>query len=328
MKPKTKSIAIIGAGLAAVTAARELASHFDVHLFEKSRGAGGRMSSRLVEPFRFNHGAQFFTARSMEFSTLIHLAQDQGVVTEWTPRLITLDPTAAPFKRTWFEPHYAPKSGMNGLAKMLAKGLEISFECQIDQVEKIEDQWLLMDSGGVEHGPFDWVIVTAPAPQTRALLPSSFKYTELLEQVQFSPCFALMLGFTKPVEFGFEAAVIKNSALAWAVATSEQTQSTLLIHSDNRWAAEHLEKDLAWVQQTLLVEMQHVLPKPLTQLEHIQLHRWRFARCESPLEQTHLLDSDNGLGICADWCGGNRVEDAFTSGMSLAKQLKTLAEAS
>ncbi len=324
MKSKPKSIAIIGAGLAGVTAARELAGDFDVQLFEKSRGPGGRMSSRRVAPFAFNHGAQFFTARSTEFNALVTTAKDQGIVAQWSPRLITLDPNAAPFKREWFEPHYVAKAGMNGLAKYMAGDLNLSLECEISEIANSSRAWILKDSSGGQHGPFDWVIATAPVAQTQALLPTSFSYRDELEQVQFSPCFALMLGYSGSVDFGFEAAVIRNSPLAWAVAKQGQQHSTLLLHSDNLWAAEHLEQDLPWVQQTLLTQMSQVLPKPLPSPEHVQLHRWRYARCEAPLKHSYLLDSDSGLGVCGDWCGGNRVEDAFTSAMSLAAALKTL----
>jgi renalase len=322
MNPTPTRIAIIGAGLAGVTAGRELSTDFEVQVFEKSRGPGGRMASRRVEPYSFNHGAQFFTARSKEFAALVKSAQDCGVVTEWTPRLITLDPNAEPFKRSWFEPHYVGAPGMNSLAKFLATDLRVSRQCQIDEVARVDESWFLIDNSGAEYGPFDWVISSAPVSQTQSLLPESFNNLDKLKDVQFSPCFALMLGFSDAVDLGIEAAVIKNSSLAWAVASNNKTHSTLLVHSDNQWAAAHLEEDLEWVQQAMLAELAKVLPKPLPSLEHVQLHRWRFARCESPLAQTHLLDTVSGLGVCADWCGGNRVEDAFLSGMALAKQLK------
>jgi predicted NAD/FAD-dependent oxidoreductase len=280
-----------------------------------------------MEPYRFNHGAQFFTARSAPFRALIESALEQGTVEQWAPRLLTLDPTAEPFKRTWFEPHYVAKDGMNGLAKTMTADVDLSVECHITEIVKVDDAWFLNDSSAAQHGPFDWVISTAPASQAQALLPPCFQHLDALEGVQFSPCFALMLGFEQPVEFGFEAAVIKNSGLAWTVASKGATSSTLLIHSNNHWASEHLEQDLDWVQHAMLEELAGLLPKPLPVPSHIQLHRWRFARCESPISQRHLLDLDNGLGVCGDWCGGNRVEDAFSSGMSLAKQLKTFIEA-
>mgnify|MGYP001382774367 CR=1 FL=1 len=63
-----RHIAIVGAGMAGVACARTLvqAGH-RVTLFEKSRGAGGRMATRRSEFGGFDHGAQFFTVRDERF---------------------------------------------------------------------------------------------------------------------------------------------------------------------------------------------------------------------------------------------------------------------
>jgi predicted NAD/FAD-dependent oxidoreductase len=42
-----------------------------VTIFEKARGAGGRMATRRAEPFIFDHGAQFFKAKTGRFSAFI-----------------------------------------------------------------------------------------------------------------------------------------------------------------------------------------------------------------------------------------------------------------
>ena len=61
-------IAIIGAGLAGLTAASHLISAgFRVDLVEKSRGAGGRMATRRETWASLDLGAQYFTARSPAF---------------------------------------------------------------------------------------------------------------------------------------------------------------------------------------------------------------------------------------------------------------------
>lgn len=54
-----KRIAIIGAGLAGLTLAREINASADVHVFEKYHGVGGRMAHRHLEGFDFDHGAQY-----------------------------------------------------------------------------------------------------------------------------------------------------------------------------------------------------------------------------------------------------------------------------
>ena len=58
----TLHIAIIGAGMAGITAARTLvqAGH-RVQVFEKSRGAAGRMSTRETVFGTFDHGTQYLS---------------------------------------------------------------------------------------------------------------------------------------------------------------------------------------------------------------------------------------------------------------------------
>ena len=65
----TLNIAIIGAGMAGITAARTLvqAGH-RVHIFEKSRSAAGRMSTRETVFGTFDHGTQYFTVRDPRFA--------------------------------------------------------------------------------------------------------------------------------------------------------------------------------------------------------------------------------------------------------------------
>ena len=65
-----RRVAVIGAGLSGL-AARELSESSEVTVFEKSRGYGGRMATRYGGDFEFDHGAQFFTARSAEFQEFL-----------------------------------------------------------------------------------------------------------------------------------------------------------------------------------------------------------------------------------------------------------------
>ena len=67
----TKNIAVIGAGLAGITVASKIKEKFDVKVFEKSKDVGGRMSTRRENQFIFDHGAQFFKIKTIDFKNFL-----------------------------------------------------------------------------------------------------------------------------------------------------------------------------------------------------------------------------------------------------------------
>ncbi len=67
--PKSRLIAVIGAGIAGLACARTLAqAGHRVAVFEKSWRPGGRMATRASPFGGFDHGAQYFTVRDARFA--------------------------------------------------------------------------------------------------------------------------------------------------------------------------------------------------------------------------------------------------------------------
>jgi len=54
------------------------------------------MSHRHVNGFDFDHGAQYFTARSKPFQQFLETHIRKGLVAEWQPRVLTLAPGEKP----------------------------------------------------------------------------------------------------------------------------------------------------------------------------------------------------------------------------------------
>ena len=48
--------------------------------------------------------------------------------------------------------------------------------------------------------------------------------------------------------------------------------------------------------------------------------RWRSA-LPDPIPEPYLYDDSTGVGVCGDWCGGPKVEGAYTSGVALAARV-------
>ena len=78
-------IAIIGAGIAGLTVARELASQHDIVLFDKARGPGGRLASRRRPDTTIDHGTIGFSADDRNFVYQLEQWQQAGVLSSWRP---------------------------------------------------------------------------------------------------------------------------------------------------------------------------------------------------------------------------------------------------
>jgi len=325
-------LAIIGAGLAGLTLARRLSNNAKITVFEKSRGVSGRLSTRRLGDFEFDHGAQFFTARSKSFQQFLKPFIDEGVVAEWSPRVTTLSPTAKPFKREWFEPHYVAVPRMNSLCKIIASSLDLQLNTAVTKLEQKDEGWIVHTEGSTRPETFDWVISTAPVEQTLTLfgkhLSDSLPAEDIaLDQACMSPCFTLMLGLKVLPEIHFDAAKVNDSCLEWIMVNSSKpgrtALPTLVIQSTNAWAQEHLEADEQWIVDQMLEDLEKVLPQSLPPVETHALHRWLYARVETPLKPDFLIDHTQQLAACGDWCVHGRVEGAFHSALSLARVLES-----
>ncbi|KQW29538.1 hypothetical protein ASC71_14060 [Rhizobium sp. Root1240] len=324
-----KSIAIIGAGLAGLTLGQRLKPQANVTIFEKSRGLGGRMATRRREECAFDHGAQYFTARSERFRTLVREAMIAGSLAEWPAAVPTLTgPAQLATDGRSGEARYVGAPAMTGLANHMARGLEIQREITITPLISEENGWRLRDQDQRDLGRFDLVISTAPAPQTARLMPQAFSGHAALAEVRLSGCFTLMIGLEIAPQLGFEAARIDDEILSFMAVNSTKPgrpgKPALVVHSRNDWAEANLESDRGAVTEQMLASLENRTGVNFRQAPWIDLHRWRFANVEQAAGEPFLFDPALGLGACGDWCIGNRVEAAFQSASALADLLTTI----
>lgn len=322
-----KKIAIIGAGISGLTLAQRLKGKCDIHIFEKSRGVGGRMSLRRGDPYTFDHGAQYFTARTKEFQNFIQPMIDQGVVARWQALAASIDGETITAIKKWSEdePRYVGVPGMNAVAKSLATELDIQLNTRISRLVK-ESKWTLDDEAGGSHRDYDWVIFTIPAHQTAELIPAGFKYTDLINSVEMLPCFSLMIGLTAPPPISYQAAFISNSDLSWLAVNShkpgrETNHTSLLVHSSAQYAQEHINHDRNDVMEHLCQITSRLVGSDCKKAESKSLHLWRYARNLKSENLPVLIDPAMNIAVCGDWCHGGRVEGGFTSAVSLYEQL-------
>jgi len=345
---KQRNIAVIGAGIAGLACARTLAqAGHRVTVLEKSAGAGGRMASCDTPFGSFDHGAQYFTVRDARFERV--LATTPALRKRWSANAVrVLDPHGrmAEASLPSAEPHWVGVPTMDALPLEWAAPLAAQGSLQLNtRVTRIErdaldrHRWQLHTSGAEDSvhvfPGFDHVLIAVPQALAGGLLRLSALAQGLVQQmeaVEVAPCWTLMLAFPQAVQPSmshlgpqWNAALSTHHRIAWLARESSKPARAPVerwtVQASAAWSQEHLEDDAPRVQAKLLkafAEVTGIHAEPA----YAEVHRWRWAKTQTPLGQSFLWDDSLGIGLCGDWCLGHRAEDAFISGLELALKVQ------
>lgn len=321
------SVAVVGAGISGLFAARTLADHgMKVTIFDKSRGVGGRMASRRVDgQSRFDHGAQYFTARDVRFQRYVDSWLKQGIVAPWPDskqRIVVLKDGSIQ-SESKSQDRFVAVPAMNSICKHLSAGLSIQKQTRVANVQKSGDRIDLFAEDDSRLGTFDRLVVSAPAGQTAELLSNFPSLAEPISQIEMAECFAAMISFAHPLTEDWVGAFLHDSFLTWAARNSTKPSrnhqlENLVLHADAQWTMKHWEEDPEKVALLMLNEFWRVSGIESQPTLHLNGHRWKFAIANAEDTQGCYFDNDTGIVACGDWAHGSRVEGAFLSGMSAA----------
>lgn len=320
-----KTIAIVGAGLAGLSCAvrlTELGHH--VELFEKSRGAAGRMSTKRGEGWTADHGAQYFTARDPLFIEQVKKWQADQVVALWTPEIKVFE--ANQWSTFQSQDHrYVGTPAMNTPAKELAKGLVLHTSQTIDALSRKDDQWYLhsAETGDIAKG-FDALILAIPGPQALSLAQHLDPDIESIAgQSNMKGCWTLMARFQHQPKVAFEAAFVNQEIIGWVARNSSKPQRTgkesWTIQANPLWSQEFIELNKEDVVDQMLACAKK-LGLDCSEAE-ISVHRWRYASGSTTATLGFYTNPALQLSLTGDWLNGGRVEGAWLSGYHLANKI-------
>lgn len=316
----TLDVAVIGAGMAGLAAARTVAAAgHAVQVFDKGRGVGGRLSTRRTQWGAFDHGAQYATVRDPAFSQYIAELHEKGAVHVWDSVKLGANEGAMIGKPGMAALVKAGFEGQDGIA--VATGFEVA------HIGKVAEGYLLSDKDGAHQGPFDKVIVTAPAPQALNLLAAFGDAFQRLGDISYAPSYTLLAAFDKPLDVADRPELGADSQLATACRQAARgpdraTDHDLwVVQASAAYSAAHIEQERDAMMPVLLRLFQDEIGVDVPQPVYGAGHRWRYALVETALGEPYLLSADGTLGVAGDGMLGPRVELAFLSGAHCAQAM-------
>jgi len=335
-----RRIALVGAGLAGITAARTLmqAGH-DVTVFERADRVGGRMAGEDTPFGGFDLGAQYFTVRDARFTQALEATA--APCKRWSAnavRVLDAHGRVAEAALPTREAHWVATPRMDALATHWAAplGARVRTGCAVTAVEPdplAPGGWQLRiaEAGGAQsvQAGFDAVLLATTPGAARVLLRSAAPALfEAIGGVTIAPCWSLSLAYpqaNQPAMWSlgpqWNAALSTHHRVAWLARESSKPGRTPIerwtVQASPDWSQEHLRDDAPRVQaklQRAFAEITGILATP----SFAQARLWPEAKTQQALGRSHLWDAQAGIGVAGDWCIGHRVEDAFVSGLELA----------
>lgn len=223
-----KKVAIIGSGICGAYLANALAAKYEVYVFEKARGLGGRSASKRQAETSFDYGVSYFSIQDLDLKSFLSGAlfhenielldrkiikldrndkeNSENQIVESFPERTARENTEGGVWEQSTEALFVSKPYGNSFAKALLKDIKnIFLETRIYGVVKenagnvVEPRSLndskyklILENAAEFDVDFDIIISTAPAEQTAQIYSKYDDLVKSLSTVKYNPAFVLM----------------------------------------------------------------------------------------------------------------------------------------
>ena len=316
-----KNIAIIGTGFSAATLGYFLKN--DLDFYEKSRGVGGRCSTRRVDNVGlFDHGLQYVKSENSEFKKFL----SDYTIWQGNFKIFQNDQ----IKDDLHKERIINENGNNLLVKNLFKNKRVFANKELKSIEKKNDCFQLNFNDSTQEN-YKTVIITTPYQQAYNLTK---QFTEnYFSKLNFcmQPNLTLMVAFNKSLNLNLSAISFEDDDVLGFVANENTKKKTLInkdlelwtIQSSVKYATKNIyeyrnnKENLAdEMLKSLSVKLKINIKKD--NIQYADIHGWRYAYGNKSDAANCYWNEDLRLGICGDWFSGGNAESAFINAKKLA----------
>ena len=316
---------VIGSGISGATIANLLNKKFQVNLYDKGRGPGGRASFKRVKgQIGFDHGTQYFSPKTIEFKKFANRLIKIKILKKWSGNHIFLNSKKKENKK---HIKIIGKKGNNDICKFLLKKVKCFYQSEVKKIYYKNKLWFLLFTDG-KIRTYKRVILTCPFPQLKKLSEKFINNTFIKRKLKMDANITVMIAIKKnkksPSSFLFD-----DPVLGWA--GNENTKKRFkskydlwTLQSTFKWANKNIDKNKKNLKKNskILIDKFFKLTKiKKTKVIYSINHGWKYSSNSKPLKIRSYWDPQKKIGVCADWFIGPRLESGWISAHDLFKKI-------
>lgn len=315
----------------------------EVSVFEKSRGCGGRASTKQTEFGQCDLGATIVPVQKTGFADYLSELAIQKKVSKWPTNVYVTehnDGIYRPIENFVSDRnYYIFNEKMNAGCHQWVKNIQLLTESLVNQIRNTLGKGWQLNVNGTWHPEwFDKVVITAPWPQSRALITQSELSIALPDFSQsWTSCWSVALEIDQLVASDVDLMYLKNHPIQTLVRDSNKPQRPRVSNLQTGkkrdiWVAQlanKLSDDLGKEGKNKAISlakkcMCELFDLPYNSALNTYAHYWKYARPSPGQKPIGILSNhEQDVFVGGDWSFGASIESAYESALALSQSIKT-----
>ena len=300
-------VIIVGAGLSGSYLARKVNElGLNTLIIEKSKGIGGRFSTKPVGSGLADYGCQYLKPKTKELSELIQSLKNKNLIKK--SNILQDD-----------EAFIAPY-GMNKIPQYLSLGVSTLLNQKVSSIKKTSNNWEIKTNSFLLKSKI--LVLTMPINQVSELLKVSDVPIANLPTANYKSFYTITFQAvdninSKTMRKNDFAPWICNNSLKglstgqniFTVNINEAFSNTLLNIEDNK--------------KHELIKI-HLKKSGFKNFSFYNLHYWKYAFTEGQNNITNYFNEDNMLALCGDSFSVGQADGAVVSAQKTFEQIRNV----
>ena len=300
-------VIIVGAGLSGSYLARKIKElGLNTLIIEKSKGIGGRFSTKPVGSGLADYGCQYLKPKTKELSELIQSLKNKNLIKK--SNILQDD-----------EAFIAPY-GMNKIPQYLSLGVSTLLNQKVSSIKKTSSNWEIKTNSFLLKSKI--LVLTMPINQVSELLKVSDLAITDMPTADYKSFYTIT--FQNMDTIGSKP-VLKNDFAPWIcnnlLKGLSMDQNTFTVNIN-----EELSNTLLNIEDNKKHELikRHLKESGFKNFSFYNLHYWKYAFTEGQNNITNYFNEDNMLALCGDSFSVGQADGAVVSAQKTFEKIRSI----